>query len=220
MEKQSRTVGALDYYGKAQKENKKPNPVNLRGYGNEMSTNVGLSAAITGYARMYMYQYRIKSYYHDTDSIFMDEPLKAKEISQTELGKFKLVAKVTCAVFLGPKNYGYREAGGRDTIKMAGYSKTKVTLEEMALSLKNRGYVRKMHSEILEKSLRTQTISRITRMVMKPGEMKSRIQICLKIIRENPEFISDFSQIEALEKYQFSEAEQHYLKTALEGVVK
>lgn len=50
------------------------------------------TAAITAMATIYMYPYisRVDSYYMDTDSVVLSQPLPLNMISTTEIGKFKL----------------------------------------------------------------------------------------------------------------------------------
>ncbi|KAF3565633.1 hypothetical protein DY000_02019674 [Brassica cretica] len=68
---------------------------------------VQLSAAITAYARIYMYPFisRDDCYYTDTDSVVLQYPLPDSMISQSELGKFKLEYEVMTGTFMAPNNY-------------------------------------------------------------------------------------------------------------------
>ena len=56
--------------------------------------NIAIASAITGYARIYMSQFKnnpnFKLFYSDTDSIYINKPLSKEYISSSELGKLKL----------------------------------------------------------------------------------------------------------------------------------
>lgn len=68
---------------------------------------VQLSAAITAYARIYMYEFISRSdcYYTDTDSVVLKDSLPDSMISSSSLGKFKLEYLVKEGFFIAPKNY-------------------------------------------------------------------------------------------------------------------
>jgi len=69
---------------------------------------VHISAAITAYARIYMYPHisREDCYYTDTDSIVIKGSLKEDMISPTEIGKFKIeYDNIESAIFDAPKEY-------------------------------------------------------------------------------------------------------------------
>nr|CAQ52962.1 unnamed protein product [Lolium perenne] len=72
-----------------------------------------MSAAITGYSRIKMYPYisRDDCYYTDTDSVVLSNPLPEEEVSETELGKFKLEhgGVITIGYFVSPKCYLLRQ---------------------------------------------------------------------------------------------------------------
>lgn len=72
-----------------------------------------------------MYQYKNipnnKCYYSDTDSVFLEQPLDDKYISN-ELGKMKLEYIAEKAIFLGPKNYYVKKLNGDEISKIKGYS--------------------------------------------------------------------------------------------------
>lgn len=88
------------------------------------NVNVGISAAITAYSRIFMSQFKnnpnYKLYYSDTDSIFIDRPLEAEIISSTILGKMKLERICKDAIFLAPKVYALKEENGTEIIKIKG----------------------------------------------------------------------------------------------------
>lgn len=84
---------------------------NMMKTGNYLQISLPISAAVTAYARMNIYQYKdyvVKQggilYYSDTDSIFTSIPLPDNMISG-ELGKMKLEYVADRAVFLAPKVY-------------------------------------------------------------------------------------------------------------------
>ncbi|KDQ05583.1 hypothetical protein BOTBODRAFT_81997, partial [Botryobasidium botryosum FD-172 SS1] len=79
--------------------------------GTYLNISLPISAAVTAYARMNIYQYKdsvVKQggtlYYSDTDSIFTSMPLPESMVS-AELGKMKLEYVASRAVFLAPKVY-------------------------------------------------------------------------------------------------------------------
>ncbi|NP_862323.1 hypothetical protein BrnaMpl_p1 (mitochondrion) [Brassica napus] len=74
---------------------------------------VQLSAAITAYARIYMYKYISRSdcYYTDTDSVVLQDSLPDEMISSSELGKFKLEHYEIEGIFLAPKSYILKKKG-------------------------------------------------------------------------------------------------------------
>ena len=70
--------------------------------------NIAIAAAITGYARIHMSQFKNNNkynlYYSDTDSAYIDTPLDESFIG-TNLGLMKLECICNNAVFLAPKVY-------------------------------------------------------------------------------------------------------------------
>jgi len=89
--------------------------------------NIAIASSITSYARIHMSQYKnnpnFKLFYTDTDSAFTDRPLPNNLVSNTELGKMKLVSVNSKAVFLAPKVYALRDINGKETIKIKGLTK-------------------------------------------------------------------------------------------------
>lgn len=76
-----------------------------------MNISIGLSAAITAYARIHMTHFKKPNnkftlLYTDTDSIAVNKPLPNTYIHPTLLGKMKLENVFLKAVLLGPKVYG------------------------------------------------------------------------------------------------------------------
>jgi hypothetical protein len=73
------------------------------------NVNVAIASAITAYARIHMTQFKnnpdFNLYYSDTDSIYIDKPLKNNLVSNTELGLMKLENTISKAIFLSPKVY-------------------------------------------------------------------------------------------------------------------
>jgi hypothetical protein len=92
---------------------------------------VQLAAAITAYARIYMYPYisREDCYYTDTDSVVLGQPLPNEVISSKELGKFKLEDRVMKGYFLAPKCYLYNTIEGTEVLKFKGPAKNMVKPE-------------------------------------------------------------------------------------------
>ena len=92
--------------------------------------SVQISSAIAAYARIYMineiYKHlksNGKIYYYDTDSIHTDKLLDESQISQKELGKFKLEKVIKEGYYLSPKVYALLDIDGIETIKFKGLSK-------------------------------------------------------------------------------------------------
>lgn len=91
---------------------------------------VQLAAAITAYARIYMYPYisREDCYYTDTDSVVLGQPLPEELISSSALGKFKLEDRVLKGYFLAPKSY-YYETKDKEVLKFKGPARSQVNPE-------------------------------------------------------------------------------------------
>src|SRR6266567_3793113 len=70
--------------------------------------NISIAAAITGYARIHMSQFKNNDkynlYYTDTDSVYIDSPLDESLIG-SNLGQMKLECICNDAIFLAPKVY-------------------------------------------------------------------------------------------------------------------
>ena len=92
---------------------------------------VQLAAAITASARIHMYPYisREDSYYTDTDSVVLGQPLPEEVVSSSVLGKFKLEDRVIKGYFLAPKSYFYIAKDGKNVIKYKGPAKNQVNQE-------------------------------------------------------------------------------------------
>lgn len=92
---------------------------------------VQLAAAITASARIHMYPYisREDSYYTDTDSVVLGQPLPEEVVSSSVLGKFKLEERLIKGYFLAPKSYCYIAKDGKNVIKYKGPEKNLVNQE-------------------------------------------------------------------------------------------
>jgi hypothetical protein len=70
---------------------------------------VQIAAAITSYARIHMHHLKNlegnSCYYSDTYFIFLEKPLQANKVSQTQLSLCKLEKLTINCVFLAPKIY-------------------------------------------------------------------------------------------------------------------
>lgn len=88
---------------------------------------VQIAAAITAYARIYMYPFisRDDCFYTDTDSVVLGGTLPADWIDSS-IGKFKLENSCSEGVFLGPKVYCIVDDDGNEIIKYKGQGKAKV----------------------------------------------------------------------------------------------
>lgn len=92
---------------------------------------IQLAAAITAYARIYMYPYtsREDCYYTDTDSVVLSKPLPEELISSSILGLFKLEDRIVQGYFLAPKAYYYIDEKGKNTVKYKGIANKEITPE-------------------------------------------------------------------------------------------
>nr|GEZ49398.1 hypothetical protein [Tanacetum cinerariifolium] len=79
---------------------------------------------------MYPYISRDDCYYTGTDSVVLGNPLNEKELSPTELGKFKEEAQIKVGYFLAPKQYYYKDKKeDKETLKHKGATKNYVKKE-------------------------------------------------------------------------------------------
>ena len=94
----------------------------------EYSNSIAIASAITGYARVFMSQFKNNtSYillYTDTDSIFIEGKLPDEMIG-TGLGLFKLENSFKEIVFLGPKIYSGITLDGKTITKIKGFKDSK-----------------------------------------------------------------------------------------------
>lgn len=97
----------------------------------ELSTNIAIAAAITSYARIYMYKYRKIAYYSDTDSIIVKDKLPETDVSNTEIGKFKLELEILNSVHITNKTYGIKGSNNQMRIVTAGIPKGLVNYDEL-----------------------------------------------------------------------------------------
>jgi hypothetical protein len=85
--------------------------------------NVGISSAITSYARIHMSKFKnnslFKVYYSDTDSVVTNTPLPEYMVGN-KLGQVKLEYVIKKAVFLAPKVYALITEDGQEIIKVKG----------------------------------------------------------------------------------------------------
>jgi len=96
-----------------------------------------IAAAITGYARIHMSQFKNNKdynlYYSDTDSAYIDTPINETFISD-KLGFMKLEYICKDAVFLAPKVYSLITDSGEVIMKIKGLSSkslNKITIDEL-----------------------------------------------------------------------------------------
>jgi hypothetical protein len=92
-------------------DNKKDINFNINNLDHNMNISIGLSAAITAYARIHMSQFKHPNnkytlLYTDTDSIAINKPLPNKLIDPNRLGAMKLENIFQKVAYLGPKVYG------------------------------------------------------------------------------------------------------------------
>ncbi|KAF6156653.1 hypothetical protein GIB67_017789 [Kingdonia uniflora] len=92
---------------------------------------VQIAAAITAYARIYMYQFtsRDNCYYTDIDSAILGKPLLEELVSSTVLGLLKLECFVKAGIFLAPKCYKLVIEDDKKVIKHKGPTKNYVNAD-------------------------------------------------------------------------------------------
>lgn len=71
----------------------------------------------------------IVTYYTDTDSVLLGGSLPPEEISNTELGQFKLEYKIQEGVFLAPKSYCLVPESGNEVLVHKGATKPHVFID-------------------------------------------------------------------------------------------
>lgn len=97
------------------------------------NVNIGIASAITGYARIYMSQFKnnplLKLFYTDTDSIYTDltpeqiNKIISGIINEKELGKLKLEHIAKRAIFISPKCYALETVNNKVYYKIKGLNK-------------------------------------------------------------------------------------------------
>jgi len=99
--------------------------------------NIAIAAAITGYARIHISQFKNNKdynlYYSDRDSVYIDKPLNSKYIGK-EIGLMKLECICDDAVFLAPKVYSLITDSGEVIKKIKGLSSkslNEITIDEL-----------------------------------------------------------------------------------------
>lgn len=87
-------------------------------------SNVAIAAAITAYARIALSNHMMDPnnpvFYHDTDSIVVQNPLPAAVVGK-ELGQMKLEYTIRQGVFAGPKLYSIITDEDKPVVKAKGY---------------------------------------------------------------------------------------------------
>jgi hypothetical protein len=107
----------------------------------DYNVNIAIAAAITGYARIYMSQFKnnpnLKLFYTDTDSIYTNlNPEQMNElfpgiVNSKELGKLKLENISTKAIFLSPKCYCLETIDSKFIYKVKGLiNKTQINFDD------------------------------------------------------------------------------------------
>lgn len=114
------------------------------------NVNIGIASAITGYARIYMAQFKnnpnLKLFYTDTDSIYtnlnpdeMNVLFASKDatdmVSNIGLGKLKLESVSEKAIFLCPKVYFLKNKENEIIMKVKGLKKNIILTENEFESL-------------------------------------------------------------------------------------
>ena len=122
--------------------------------------NVAIAAAITSYARIYMYDFRINSIYHDTDSVILREKLPESMVSATELGKFKLEHEIEYGIFAMSKCYSFKKIDGTTKTASAGIPVDNVEYEHLVKYLQT-GEGREYSYSNLKSDIRALDIRRV-----------------------------------------------------------
>ncbi|KAF6143523.1 hypothetical protein GIB67_029692 [Kingdonia uniflora] len=92
---------------------------------------VQISAAITAYARIYMYQFTLRDdcYYADTNSIILGKPVSEEYVSSKVLGLLKLECFIKEGIFFAPKCYKLVTEDDQKIIKHKGPAKNYVNAD-------------------------------------------------------------------------------------------
>lgn len=122
--------------------------------------NVSISAAITGYSRIYISLFKnnplFKLYYSDTESAFIDVNLEKiyPELVGKKLGQLKLENIFDKALLLGPKVYGGITNLGEIILKVKGINikKNSITFDQLE-SLINKGETLELPNEKWHRNL-------------------------------------------------------------------
>jgi DNA polymerase type B, organellar and viral len=114
--------------------------------------SIGVAAAITGYSRIHMSQFKnnlaYNLYYTDTDSIYVDKPLPDNLVNSKVLGKMKLENICKKAIFLSPKVYYLETIDGTIIYKVKGLSHdTEISLQDFKILLYKDSFIEKTHTK-------------------------------------------------------------------------
>lgn len=120
-------------------------------YQNDLKNNISniavhVASAITAYARIHIHKYKLKYqenlYYSDTDSLIVSQPIDDSDISETELGKFKLEERIEIGYFIAPKLYFMKINNTLVKSKTKGLDvNSKLTLEDFQKLFEGKGVV-------------------------------------------------------------------------------
>jgi len=116
------------------------------------NVSIGIAAAITGYARIHMSQFKnnldFNLYYTDTDSVYIDAPLSNELVNSKILGKMKLENKINKAIFLSPKVYYLETVDGKIIYKVKGLShETQLSRHDFENLLYKNAFIEKTHTK-------------------------------------------------------------------------
>lgn len=116
------------------------------------NVSIGIAAAITGYARIHMSQFKnnldYNLYYTDTDSVYIDAPLSDELVNSKILGKMKLENKINKAIFLSPKVYYLETVDGKIIYKVKGLShETQLSKHDFENLLFKNAFIEKTHTK-------------------------------------------------------------------------
>lgn len=99
----------------------------------KVSSSVPIASAVTGYARILMYKYKLlcknNLFYTDTDSIFTSVEIPDEYVSETKLGMLKLEGIVEEAYFVSPKSYMIKYSDSL-VMKSKGFSSDLLVMQD------------------------------------------------------------------------------------------
>jgi hypothetical protein len=114
--------------------------------------SIGVAAAITGYSRIHMSQFKnnldFNLYYTDTDSIYIEKPLKEGFIDSKCLGKMKLENICRKAIFLSPKVYCLQTIENKFIYKVKGLKhEVELSFSDFKKLLYKDAFIEKTHTK-------------------------------------------------------------------------
>lgn len=170
---------------------------------------VQLAAAITAYARIYLYPYisREDSYYTDTDSVVLGLPLPDELVSSSALGKFKLEDLILKGYFIAPKSYYYETEEEKNVLKFKGPLKDHVKKENFEILLhdpETKIQVKNVHKfKVNFKNLTVGEEERIETLGIQIGNKRKPVFCSGNWVDSEPIYIEDLSSLNYIGKTVF-----------------